>query len=121
LTELSSQLKAVARPDEKVVFYHNNFPAGYLITSMRSAINVSFWGDPKYYTGEVRKLIISYLRKQLEENNVIAVKMERLLLWEYTSRKNPENDFVSQIIVESTPVKIVDSENFQIYRLNPEN
>lgn len=120
LAELSAQLKAVSRPSQKVLFYNNNFPAGYLMTSMRSAINVSFWVDPKNYTREVRKLIISYLQKQLDKNNVIAVRIERLILWEYTTRNPSESDFVSQIIMESMPEKIADRKNFQIYRLNKE-
>lgn len=121
LAELSVQLELVARAGQKIIFYKNNFPAGYLVSSRRSALNVSFLVSPEYYTGEVRESVIDYLRNQLENESVVAVKVERLLLWEYTSRKTSESDFISRTIAESKPEKIAASKNFQIYQLNQED
>ncbi len=121
IVDISNDLNAVYRPGDRVLFYYNNFPAGYLLTSMRSATKVSFLVEPnRYKTEKVRQVIASYIRHKIDNHSVIAVKMEKVLLWDYFSYKsNGDNsDFISQTIEDYQGKKYsLSKKNYSIYRI----
>lgn len=119
LVELSNDLKAVSIPGDRVVFYYNNFPAGYLLTYMRSATKVSFLvSSEQYKSKKVRQVISEHIRQNIKKYSVVAVKLKRVLLWDYYSFENHENDFISKIIEDSNNYKILfNKENYSIARI----
>jgi F0F1-type ATP synthase assembly protein I len=110
LAEIYNDLNAMYQPGYRVVFYYNNFPAGYLLTPMRSATNISFLVEPdRYSTKRVREGINNYIRHQIESYSVIAVKMKTILLWDYFSYSLVGNskDFISQTIEQSKGYQLI--------------
>lgn len=123
LAELSKDLKTVYKPGDRVLFYYNNFPAGYLLTSMRSATKVSFLLAPGCYRSEkVRQVITTYIQQNLDGYNVIAVNIKRVLLWKFDSVEVSSNDFISKKIESSQGYKLVLSkQNYSISRIGKDN
>jgi F0F1-type ATP synthase assembly protein I len=114
LDELSKDLKAVSRSGDRVLFYYSNFPAGYLLTSMRSAINTTFLVDYEQYNSEAGQFIENYVHEQIKKYRVIAVKIQRVLLRDYSIGKLSDADFISQIVEKSKASEIVAKENYSI-------
>jgi hypothetical protein len=116
LAELSNDLKAVYRQGDRVLFYYNNFPAGYLLTSMRSATKVSFWVSSERYKSEkVRQNITNYINQKLEKYRVVAIKIKKVLLWDYYTFEDTGSDFISKTIEEQKNSKfILDKKNYSI-------
>jgi uncharacterized protein (UPF0128 family) len=88
---------------------------------MRSATKVSFLVEQnRYKTEKVRQVIASYIRHKIDNYSVIAVKLKKVLLWDYFSYKsNGDNsDFISQTIEDYQGKKYsLSKKNYSISRI----
>lgn len=116
LTDLAKDIALVAKPDDKVLFY-DNFPVGYLLTSLRPATNLT-WINPKaYYPTIDRESTINYFKRRKIQPD-LAVRIDHLLYAKNSVETliYPADDPINNF-VESPRYQIVLSrENYVIYR-----
>lgn len=115
IDDLTSDIKSVVRPHDRILVF-DNFPAGYLLSSIRPATNTLWLNPTSWYPNVNRQATIDYFQKNNIEPD-IAVKIKKLF-----TRKNeiynlvyPESDPINNMIKCPEYREFLSQESYTIY------
>lgn len=100
LANLSEDIALLAKPHDKV-FYYDNFPAGYLLTSLRPAGNTCWIVPPSRFPGVNRRVTVDYFKENKYKSSPdLAIRIENLFYTSLEKEKfqyspsDPINNFI---------------------------